>query len=203
MGTFISGFQLWKTGKTFGKTSSGSRWDVARRRKEGMIHVATFMLPNGIRNVGKKMNKSNNCVLSARNQYAIAGIRKVLYIWDVKTAQLVQSLDAHFARIIDVQPLTVGNWNTVVTSSIDRTVKVWNINYIFEKTHHIDRHELQIDSVSLTSSGGIAVTVTRGCIGIWNLLTGKLKSKLVDSALGAIITHAIVTSDGKYIIAVS
>ena len=110
-------------------------------------------------------------------------------------------MDAHFARIIDIQPLTVGSWNSVTTASIDRTVKVWNINYIFEKTHHIDRHELPIDSVSLSTSKGIAVTVTRGCIGIWDLLTGKLKSKLADSALGAIITHAIVTSAGKYIIA--
>ena len=48
-----------------------------------------------------------------------------------------------------IQPLTVGAWNSVVTSSIDRTVKVWNMNYIFEQVHHIDRHELQIDSVSL------------------------------------------------------
>jgi hypothetical protein len=27
--------------------------------------------------------------------------------------------------------------------------------------HHIDRHELQIDSVSLSTTAGIAVTVTR------------------------------------------
>ena len=48
-----------------------------------------------------------------------------------------------------IQPLTVGTWNSVVTSSIDRSVKVWNMNYIFEQVHHIDRHELQIDSVSV------------------------------------------------------
>ena len=48
-----------------------------------------------------------------------------------------------------IQPLTVGTWNSVVTSSIDRTVKVWNMNYIFEQVHHIDRHELPIDSTSV------------------------------------------------------
>ena len=111
--------------------------------------------------------------------------------------QLVKCLDAHFARIIDIQSLTVGNWNSVITSSIDRTVKVWNINYIFEQVHHIDRHELQIDSVSLSTDAGIAVTVTRNCIGIWDILTGKLKTKLADSALGAIVTHAEVTDSGK------
>ena len=190
-----------------------------------MKHVATFMLPHGVRNVSRKMNKSNNLVLSANNKYAIAGVRKALYIWDVKSSELVKSLEAHFARIVDVQPLTVGNWNQVITSSIDRTVKVsyvhpvekitslymklaliecifqvWNINYIFEKTHHIDRHELPIDALSLSTEKGIAVTVTRGCMGVWNMKTGKLKAKLADSALGAIITHAVVTADGKFAI---
>lgn len=44
----------------------------------------------------------------------------------------------------------MGNWNSVVTSSIDRSVKVWNINNIFEQVHVIDRHELQIDMIRYT-----------------------------------------------------
>ena len=119
------------------------------------------------------MNKSNKCVLSARNQYAIAGIRKDLLIWSVDNGALVKCLDAHFARIIDLRSLTVGSWNCIITSSIDRTVKVWNMNYIFEQVHHIDRHELPIEAVSLSTDAGIAVVVTRNCIGIWDLLTGK------------------------------
>jgi WD40 repeat protein len=114
-------------------------------------------------------------VLSAGHVYAVAGIRKELYIWSMENGSLVKCLDAHFARIIDIQPLTVGSWNSVITSSIDRTVKVWNMNYIFEQVHHIDRHELQIDSVSVCTKLGVAVTVTRNCIGIWDLLTGKLR----------------------------
>ena len=35
----------------------------------------------------------------------------------------------------------------VITSSLDRTVKVWNINNIFEQVHVIDRHELQVDDI--------------------------------------------------------
>lgn len=71
--------------------------------------------------------------------------RKNLYVWSLETSDLVKILDAHFARIIQLEALTVGNWNSVVTSSIDRSVKVWNINNIFEQVHVIDRHELQID----------------------------------------------------------
>jgi hypothetical protein len=42
---------------------------------------------------------------------------------------------------------------------------VWNLNYIFEKEHHIDKHELTIDSLSISTQAGIAVVVTRSCIG--------------------------------------
>ena len=37
------------------------------------------------------------------------------------------------------------------------------------------------------------MVVTRTCIGIWDILTGKLKTKLAESVLGAIVTHALVT----------
>ena len=47
------------------------------------------------------------------------------------------------------------------------------MNYIFEKSHHIDRHELPIDFVRVSTEAGIAVVGTRNCIGIWDLLTGK------------------------------
>lgn len=150
--------------------------------------------------------------------------RKNLYVWNLETAELVKILDAHFARIIRLEALTIGNWNSVVTSSIDRSVKVWNINNIFEQVHVIDRHELQIDMIrysrfiviaewidllftysifnyveSLAEECNLAVTVTRDCVGIWDLQTGRLISKLADSPLGAIVTHACITHDGKLV----
>lgn len=123
-----------------------------------------------------------------------------MYVWDLKSSKLLKVLDAHFGRIIQLEALIVGNWNSIVTSSIDRTVKVWNINNIFEQVHVIDRHELQIDSISLSHDLGLAVTATRNCVGVWNLRTGKLIAKLADSPLGAIVTHALITPDAKYII---
>ena len=180
IGTFLNGFQLWHV--------------------DGEEECITLKLPHGIRNITVKMNKSNRCVLSFNNKYAVAGVRQNLYIWLVISGILVISLDAHFARINDVTPLIYDTWNCIITSSMDRTVKVWNLKNVFEQVHHIDRHESQIDSISLCTNVGIAVTVTRGCVGIWDILTGKLKSTLSDSALGAIITHAIVTSKGNYIV---
>lgn len=54
--------------------------------------------------------------------------------------------------------------------------------------------------VSISQSAGIAVTVTRACVGVWDILVGRLISQLADSPLGAIVTHALITPNGKYVI---
>lgn len=79
-------------------------------------------------------------------------------------------------------------------------LKVWNVKNIFEKVYVIDRMEMAIDCVSLSADGQLAVTATRSSVGVWNVQTGKLYGKLVDAPVGAIVTHAIITADGKYVI---
>ncbi|XP_037797036.1 NACHT and WD repeat domain-containing protein 2-like [Penaeus monodon] len=179
IGTFMLGFKVWEV-------ESGKGW--------------TLRLPHGIRNISTQLLKSNSCVLSKGYKYAVAGVRKNLYVWELETQELLKVLDAHFGRIMDMVALTVGNWNSVITSSLDRTVKVWNINNIFEQVHVIDRHELSLLHSSLAVTLPLAVTVTRNCVGIWNLKLGKLVSKLADSPLGAIVTHAKITHNSRYIV---
>ena len=50
--------------------------------------------------------------------------RKDLYIWALETESLVKVISAHFQRILDVIPLTSGRDNCVITSSLDRSIKV-------------------------------------------------------------------------------
>lgn len=50
------------------------------------------------------------------------------------------------------------------------------------------------------SQTDLAVTVTRGCVGVWEIRSGRLLSKLADNHLGAIVTHAEITPDGKHIV---
>ncbi|KAK5645668.1 hypothetical protein RI129_004132 [Pyrocoelia pectoralis] len=182
----------------FGTTSNGYVvWDF----DENASHEAVELyLPYGVRNISTKMLQSNSITLSAHKNYAVGGVRRSLYIWCMKTHKLLKILDAHFGRIIQLEALAIGSWNCIVTSSIDRTVKVWNINNIFEQVHVIDRHELQVDAISLSQDLGIALTVTRNCVGVWDLRIGKIIAKLADSPLGAIVTNAVITPDGRYII---
>lgn len=182
LATVMMGFKIWKV------TEAGS--------------PMVYRLPHSVRNISIKPMHSNSAAISKNNAYLIAGVRKVLYVWDINSRELLNCLDAHFARIIHLEPLIDDLWNCVITSSIDRTVKVWNINNIFEKVHVIDRHEMPVDSISLSSRTNKIITVTRSCVGVWNLRTGKMLSKLADSPLGAIVTHACVTRNGRYIVAI-
>lgn len=131
MATTGNGFVLWDL-------------DTENALGEGAMYLA---LPHGVRNISTKMMTSNSMMISSMHDYVVAGVRKNLYVWSIQTQQLMKVLDAHFGRIIQLEALTVGNWNSVITSSIDRSVKVWNINNIFEQVHVIDRHELQIDNL--------------------------------------------------------
>lgn len=56
---------------------------------------------------------------------------------------------------------------------------------------------MQIDSISLCQSAGLAITVTRGCVGVWDMRIGRLTARLADSPLGAIVTQAAITADSK------
>ncbi|KAL7293010.1 hypothetical protein TKK_0013456 [Trichogramma kaykai] len=180
----------------------GEEEEKQQQQEKASARAIVLQLPNAVRNISTRMMCSNSIMISGTKDYAVAGVRKNLYVWNLETTELVKVLDAHFARIIQLEALTIGNWNSVITSSIDRSVKVWNINNIFEQVHVIDRHELQIDSISLAENCNLAATVTRGCVGVWDLQTGKLISKLADSPLGAIVTHACITQDGKFIVSV-
>ncbi|GFG36815.1 hypothetical protein Cfor_08648 [Coptotermes formosanus] len=184
LGTSGNGFVVWEFG------------DNAQHPNKAVV----LPLPHGVRNISTRILYSNSCMISAARDYVVAGVRKNLYVWSLASGELMKVLDAHFGRIIALEPLIIGNWNSVITSSIDRTVKVWNINNIFEQVHVIDRHELQIDSISLCQSAGLAITVTRGCVGVWDMLVGRLIARLADSPLGAIVTHAAITADSKYIV---
>lgn len=154
LGTTNNGFVVWNLG-----TSEKIKDDFLDNVNEDDVTIdrlsaniseneaVVLALPHGVRNISTRVLESNSIMLDALKKYAVAGVRKNLYVWSLETRVLVKTLDAHFGRIISLEPLTIGSWNSVITSSIDRTVKVWNINNIFEQVHVIDRHELQIDSI--------------------------------------------------------
>jgi WD40 repeat protein len=67
------------------------------------------------------------------NQFIVAAVRKNLYVWDVKQGNMVKTLDAHFGRIIAMTSVAAAVRNVIISSSIDKTIKVWNFDKILEE----------------------------------------------------------------------
>ncbi|CAG2161948.1 unnamed protein product [Oppiella nova] len=160
-------------------------------------------LPHTVRNISiKPLKCSNPIVFSKTNQYLMAGVRKSLYIYCLQSSQLLKTLDAHFARIVQIKSYIVDDLDAIVTSSFDKTIKVWNIKNLFERVHTIDKMDLPIDSISFSSQKNLALTVTRNSVGIWSLERAQLLTTLSDSKIGAIVTHAIITDDARYVLSI-
>jgi WD40 repeat protein len=160
-------------------------------------------LPHGVRNISvQPLQVVSRLLFTKYNQYAVAGIRRSLYVWSVSDGRLMKIIDAHYGRIVEMLPLVVDDINAVATSSLDRTVKVWNIRNIFEQVHVIDRMELPVDSITFAAEMGVAAVVTRSCVGLWDMSTGRLKKTLAHSTIGAIVTHAVVSQSGNFLISV-
>ncbi|XP_012943969.1 NACHT and WD repeat domain-containing protein 2 [Aplysia californica] len=156
-------------------------------------------LPHGTRNIPTKNQLTSLVVFTKNNQFVVAGVRKNLYVWDVKQGNMVKVLDAHFGRICALTSVTTGR-NAVISSSMDKTIKVWNFDKILEDVHPIDRLERPIETIALASESPLCATTTRNTVAIWNLETGRLVKTFVGNARSAIVSHAVITADGEYVV---
>ncbi|XP_071108697.1 NACHT and WD repeat domain-containing protein 2-like [Haliotis cracherodii] len=161
--------------------------------------VRELKLPAGTRNIPTKNQLTSMVVFTKGNQFVVAGVRKNLYVWDVKQGNMVKTLDAHFGRIIALTAVHVG-CNVVISSSMDKTIKVWNFDKILEEVHPVNRLEKPIETIHLCPKVGMCVTTTRNLVAVWSTETGRLVKEFSSNSRSAIVTHAVCTEDGAYII---
>ncbi|RWS28545.1 NACHT and WD repeat domain-containing protein 2-like protein [Leptotrombidium deliense] len=160
-----------------------------------------LFLPNSVQNVSSgPLESASKVTLTNDEQLAIAGVRNNLYVWAVNSGDLLKTLDAHFARILQLRTLTVGNLNAIVTCSIDRSVNVWNVQNLFQQVFAIDKMQLSIDFICFAEEKNLALTLTRNSVAIWCLLTSKLKKILCDASTVTVVSDALITRNGNYVI---
>ena len=54
-----------------------------------------------------------------------------------------------------------GKWNHAVTSSMDRTIKVWDMSTIVEDVFPLPRHDNPVLSLLANEQLGVAISMTR------------------------------------------
>lgn len=77
--------------------------------------------------------------------------------------------------------------------------QVWNIDNIYEDVYSIDRMERPVENLCTADDVYKALTISRNCLGLWNLDDGRLIKTLSSSGI-SIISAAKITSNGLYIV---
>ena len=67
---------------------------------------------------------------------------------------MVKCLDAHFGRIMGLQVVAT---NQIISSSIDKSIRVWNFDNILEDVHTIDRMEKRIEGLTVSADGKVNI----------------------------------------------
>ena len=78
-------------------------------------------------------------------------------MWSVGTEQLLKHFPGHYGRIIRLSSLTEGKWNHAVTSSMDRTIKVWDLARLEEEVWPLDRQDTAVLSLLPCPELGVVV----------------------------------------------
>lgn len=94
----------------------------------------TLKLPPDVRNIPiRPMHTTSALTACVSDTLFVAGVRKHFYIFNASTGALVQTIEAHFGRILCLRSFNAGAQNVLVSSSIDRSIKIWNLENIFRK----------------------------------------------------------------------
>uniref|UniRef100_A0A1I8AA47 WD_REPEATS_REGION domain-containing protein n=2 Tax=Steinernema glaseri TaxID=37863 RepID=A0A1I8AA47_9BILA len=166
--------------------------------------VVRLHLPVGVRNTPiRPMHTSATMALARNESLFVVGLRKSLYIWEMDSQQLLQTVDAHFGRILNLAALNVSGHPTLITSSIDHCIKIWNLENIFEKSYSVPMLDQPIDKILIPKERPtIAVIHTRKFLAMWSLRDHRLLGILVANVHGAVVTHSLLASSGDVVVCI-
>ena len=141
-------------------------------------------LPRSVVNIRIKLNQSNPCIMVPKVNYLIAGVRRDVFVWDWTKEQLIRSFIGHMGRILDMRALITPSQRLFLTSSADKTIKVWDVDNLLEFVHPVDQMDMRIDKLLMCEELKSIIALTRGGLGFWNLETGSLDFQISDNAGG-------------------
>ena len=119
--------------------------------------------------------------------YCIACVKSTIYIFEIEWGELVASLDSHFGRILVLQCLTSGSGgnNYIVTTGMDKTTKVWNLQNAKEKSITIAQLDKTIEMMHISDTQ-LIMAQTRTQLCLFDMKTGFIVGHLSANPHGSI-----------------
>ena len=108
----------------------------------------------------------------------------------------IKTLDAHYGRISGMIGSCSELKNLVLSGSMDKTIKIWNIQNILEEDFPIDHLDKQIEMLHVSIQAQIAMAQSRNQLVVISLENGRIKYQLCNSPHGAIFTCSALTISG-------
>lgn len=156
-------------------------------------------LPKNIKIVQIGLKKLNFPALFTKdNQYVVAGIRNSIYIWDCSYGNLLKTLDAHYGRITCLISFNTDIKDLVISSSMDKTIKIWNMKSILEKESQIDKLDKPIENIYLSTEASLALAQSRNQLALISLKNGKIIKMLHNDKYGSLFSCCCLTSRGDF-----
>lgn len=126
--------------------------------------------PVGVKNIQIGYKKlSFSALFSKDNKYVVAGVRDNIYLWDTSYGTFLKTLDAHYGRITNLLGSFKEQKNIVVSSSMDKTIKIWNLNNILEEDFPLDHLEKPIEALHVSIVATIVMAQSRNQLAIYSL----------------------------------
>ncbi|EGT47150.1 hypothetical protein CAEBREN_31734 [Caenorhabditis brenneri] len=161
-------------------------------------------LPQNVHNIPIRPRHSISTVTFASHDTVfVAGVKKTMFLWNVASGEHLRTLDAHFGRILNLDSVSHLNQNILISSSLDHTIKIWNMENIFEKSFSVSAMEDEIVKISVAKDNPtLAAVQTRKSIGIWDIRSHRYIASLVANVSGTAVSDSLLAADGRTIVAI-
>jgi WD40 repeat protein len=156
-------------------------------------------LPTNIKNIQigyKKLFFS--AVFSKDNQYVVAGVRDKIFMWDTSYGTLIKILDAHYGRITSILGSGNEQKDLILSSSMDKTIKIWNLQNIMEEEFQLERLDKPVEILHVSSIASFALAQTRTQLVLISLKDGRIKNNLCHNPHGAIFNCSSLATNGTF-----
>ncbi|CAF3624005.1 unnamed protein product [Rotaria sp. Silwood1] len=161
----------------------------------------TCLLPGSVRNIVSGAKRlTYTAAFSQDNRYCIACIKSSVYVFEIQWGDLVASFDSHFGRILVVKCLSTvsGGNNYVITTGIDKTTKVWNLQNAKEKSISVAQLDKCIEMMHISSDAKLIMAQSRTQLCLFDMKTGVMTGQLSINPHGSIYQYTAFCANGLF-----
>ncbi|CAF0996732.1 unnamed protein product, partial [Rotaria sordida] len=161
----------------------------------------TCLLPGSVRNIMSGAKRlTYTAAFSQDNRYCIACVKSSVYVFEIEWGNLVASFDLHFGRILVVKCLSTGSGgnNYVITTGMDKTTKVWNLQNAKEKSISITQLDKCIEMMYISTEAGLIMAQSRTQLCLFDLTNGSMLGQLSANPHGSIYQCTVLCTNGLF-----